>query len=85
MTIEELAPLTDGLSVHAGAQTLVCERTIITPASRDAVDVAFWVAGTDHRPRVRLTHERVSRSSADELARILSRVVVRAVTGERRA
>jgi hypothetical protein len=85
MNIEELAPLTNGLSVAAGTQTLVCERAMITPFKADAVDMAFWIAGTDHRPRLRLTRERVSRSSPKDVARIVSRVVVSAVTGERHA
>ena len=85
MTIEELAPLTNGLSVAAGTATLVCERAMITPLKGDAVDMAFWIAGTDHRPRLRLTRERVTRSTPTDLARIVSRVVVSAVTGERGA
>jgi hypothetical protein len=84
MNIEELTPLTNGLSVAAGAQTLVCERAMIRPASKEAVDLAFWIAGTNYRPRLRLTRDRVTRSSPTELARLLSRVVVNAVTGQRR-
>ena len=81
MNIEELAPLTNGLSVQTRAQTLVCERAMITPLKEDAVDMAFWIAGTGHRPRLRLTRERVSRSTPSEVARIVSRVVVSAVLG----
>ena len=84
MTMEELAPLTNGLSVETGAQTLVCERAMITPLEGDAVDMAFWIAGTGHRPRLRLTREHVSRSTPKDLARIVSRVVMSAVMGERR-
>jgi hypothetical protein len=83
MTIDELVPLTNGLSVSAGAHTFVCERTRITPLKEGALDMAFWIAGTDYRPRVRLTNERVSQWSPNEVARILGRVVREAVTGER--
>lgn len=85
MNIEELAPLTNGLSVVAGAQTLVCERAMIRPASKDAVDLAFWIAGTDFRPRLRLTRDHVSKASPTDLARLLSHLVVNAVTGQRHA
>jgi hypothetical protein len=84
MNIEELAPLMNGLSVETGAHMLVCERAMITRLKGDAVDMAFWIAGTGHRPRLRLTHERLLRSTPKDLARIVSRVVVSAVTGERR-
>jgi hypothetical protein len=84
MTIEELAPLTNGLSVVSGTETLVCERAMVTPSNGD-VDMAFWIAGTDYRPRLRLTRDRVSRWAPRDAARILSHVVVNAVTGHRRA
>jgi len=84
VNIDELAPLTNGLSVVSGADTLVCERAVVT-ASNDDVDVAFWIAGTDHRPRLRLTRDRVSRWSPGDARRILSHVVVNAVTGHRRS
>ena len=83
MTIDELAPLTNGLSVAAGPETLVCERAMITSATADAVDLAFWIAGTDHRPRVRFTQNRLAQWSPRDAARIVSRVVVNAVTGHR--
>lgn len=83
MKIEELVPLTNGLSVTAGGHTLVCDRARIAPVSEDAIDVAFWIAGTDYVPRLRLTRERVSKGTPDELARIVRRVARGAVTGER--
>jgi hypothetical protein len=76
MTIEELVPLTNGLSVTACGQTLVCDRTRIVPVkNNDVFDLKFLIAGTDHVPRVRLTRDRVTKSTADELARIVRRVV----------
>lgn len=83
MNIEELAPLTNGLSVSSGAQTLVCERAMLSAPTGDAVDLAFWIAGTDFRPRLRLARQRVLQWSARDATRALSKVVVNAVTGER--
>jgi hypothetical protein len=75
MTIEELVPLTNGLSVTACGQTLVCDRTRIVPVKNDAFDLKFLIAGTDQVPRVRLSRERVLKASAEEVARIVKRVV----------
>jgi len=75
MTIEELVPLTNGLSVTACGQTLVCDRTRIVPVQNDAFDLKFLIAGTDQVPRVRLSRDRVSKASADEVARTLRRFV----------
>jgi hypothetical protein len=86
MNIEELVPLTNGLSVVAGPHTLVCDRARITPTkSSTAVDVSFWIAGTDFVPRLRLTRERIARSTADEVAGIVRKVACGAITGERHA
>jgi hypothetical protein len=74
MKIEDLVPLTNGLSVTACGQTLVCDRTRIRPVN-DSIDVKFWIAGTDFVPRLRLTRERVLKASAEEVARIVRRVV----------
>jgi hypothetical protein len=82
MNIDELVPLTNGLSVVAGTQTLVCDRARITPLN-DEVDVSFWIAGTDFVPRLRLTRDRIARGTAEELARIVRKVARVAVTGER--
>jgi hypothetical protein len=75
MTIEELVPLTNGLSVTACGQTLVCDRTRIVPVQNDAFDLKFLIAGTDQVPRVRLSRDRVSKASADEVVRTLRRFV----------
>jgi hypothetical protein len=43
--------------------------------NNDVFDLKFLIAGTDHVPRVRLTRERVLKSNADEVTRIVRRVV----------
>ena len=83
MKIEDLVPLTNGLSVTACGQTLVCDRARIAPVRGEAIDMAFWIAGTDFVPRLRLTRDRVAQGSADDLARIVRRVARGAITGER--
>jgi len=47
MTIEELIPLTNGLTVTACGSTLVCDRALITQVRNDAIDMKFLMAGTD--------------------------------------
>ena len=79
MTIAELVPLTNGLSVPCGAHMLVCDRSRITEVGRDAIDLAFLVAGTDHVPRVRLLRDRIERATADEIVRIIRRLTQRVV------
>ena len=79
MKIEDLVSLTNGLSVTACGQTLVCDRARIMPVKSDAVDIKFLIAGTDFVPRLRLTRDRVLKGSADEIARIVKRVVRGAV------
>jgi len=75
MQIDELVPLTNGLSVTACGQTLVCDRTRVIPAAGDAVDMKFLIAGTDFVPRFRLSRQRISRATSDEVATIVRRVV----------
>ena len=75
MKIEDLVPLTNGLSVTACGQTLVCDRARIRPIRNDALDMKFLIAGTDLVPRLRITRERVLKATADDLARIVGRVV----------
>ena len=75
MKIEDLVPLTNGLSVSACGQTLVCDRTRIRSVNDYAVDVMFLIAGTDYVPRLRLTRERVLKATADEVVKIVRRVV----------
>ncbi len=79
MKIEELVPLTNGLSVTACGQTLVCDRTRIMPIRSDAIDMMFLIAGTNFVPRLRLTRERVTKATADEVVRIVRRVVKGAI------
>ena len=85
MNVEELAPLTNGLSVMNGLQTLVCERAMLSAPTEDVVTLAFWIAGTDHRPRLRVARHRVLEWSARDARRVLSKAVVNAVTGARNA
>jgi hypothetical protein len=82
MTIDDLVPLTNGLSLVAGTQTLVCDRARITRIN-DSVDMSFWIAGTDFFPRFRLKKDKLARATADELARIVKNVARMAITGER--
>jgi hypothetical protein len=79
MTIEDLVPLTNGLTVTACGQTLVCDRARITTPKDDAIDVKFLMAGTDFAPRLRLVRERVLRATPDEMTGIVRRVVRRAI------
>lgn len=74
MKTEDLVTLTNGLSVTACGQTLVCDRARIIPVRKDAMDLKFLIAGTDIVPRVRLTLDRISRATSDELAGIVRRV-----------
>jgi hypothetical protein len=75
MTIEDLVPLTNGLTVTACGKTLVCDRARITPVRNDAIDMKFLMAGTDFVPRLRLLRERVLGATPDELTKIVRRVV----------
>ena len=52
MTIEELVPLTNGLTVSACGSTFVCDRARITPVRNDAIDMAFLMAGTNLVPPI---------------------------------
>ena len=81
MSIDELVPLTNGLSVTAGAHTFVCDRARITPVADDAIDMSFWIAGTDCVPRLRLTRARLASDTPDKVARIVRAVARRALCG----
>ena len=74
MTIDQLIPLTDGLSVTACAQTLALDRTRVTRVSDHTIDLSFRIAGTDYAPRVRLTRQWVATSSLEELVGMVRRV-----------
>jgi hypothetical protein len=75
MTIEDLVPLTNGLTVTACGHTLVCDRTRITAIRNDAIDMTFLMAGTDFVPRLRLVRARVQSATRDEMTKIVERVV----------
>jgi hypothetical protein len=79
MTIEDLVSLTNGLTVTACGNTLVCDRVRITPVRNDAIDMKFLMAGTDFVPRLRLLRERVLAATPDEVTKIVRRVVRSAV------
>jgi hypothetical protein len=79
MTIEELVPLTNGLTVTACGHMLVCDRARVTPLTNDAIEMKFLMAGTDFVPRLRLLRERVINATPDEVTKIVRRVVKRAV------
>ena len=74
MTIEELVPLTNGLSVYGEPTTMVCDRARLTRVSDESVDMAFCIAGTDFVPRLRLARTRVASSTPEQLATVLRRV-----------
>ena len=79
MTIDQLIPLTDGLSFTACAQTMALDRTRVTKVSDRAIDVSFRIAGTDYAPRLRLTRQWLATSSFEELVSVLRRVARSAV------
>ena len=79
MTIDDLVPLTNGLTVSACGHTLVCDRARITAIRDDAIDMTFVMAGTDFVPRLRLLRERVQRATPDEVTKIVQRVVRSAI------
>jgi hypothetical protein len=79
MTIEDLVPLTNGLTVTACGNTLVCDRARITAVRNDAIDMKFLMVGTDIVPRLRLLRERVLSATPDEVTKIVRRVVKSAI------
>lgn len=83
MKIDELIPLTNGLSVAAGQQTLVCDRARIGPVTDTTVDMSFWLVGTDLVPRLTLPRQRVALGTPDEIASLVRLVARGAITGER--
>jgi hypothetical protein len=76
MTIDQLVPLTNGLSAYAGSQPFMLERARVTRVS-DTVDISFRIAGTDLAPRISLPARRLASSSLDDIIAILRRVVAR--------
>ena len=79
MTIEDLVPLTNGLTVTACGHTLVCDRTRITAVRNDAIDMTFLMAGTDFVPRLRLLRAHVLSATRDDVTKIVERVVRSAI------
>jgi hypothetical protein len=79
MTVEQLAPLTNGLSLTACHQTVVLDRTRITRLPDRSIDMAFRIAGTDLAPRFRLSAMRLASSSLDDIVTIVRRVAASAL------
>lgn len=79
MTIEDLIPLTNGLTVTACGTTLVCDRACITHIRNDAIDMKFLMAGTDFVPRLRLRRQRLLEATPEEVTKIVRRVVTSAL------
>ena len=79
MTIDQLVPVTNGLSLTACNQTVVLDRTRITRFPDRSVELAFRIAGTDLAPRLRLSALRIASSSLDDLVGIVRRVASRAI------
>ena len=79
MTIDDLVPLTNGLTVVACGRTLVCDRARVTPVRSDAVEMKFLMAGTDFVPRLRLVRERVLSATPNEVAKIIQRMARSAI------
>jgi hypothetical protein len=78
MTIEELVPLTNGLTVTACGNALVCDRARIR-VRNDAIDMKFLMAGTDFVPRLRLSRARVLSATPEQVANIVRSVVKSAI------
>ena len=79
MTIEQLVPLTNGLSLMACNQTLVLDGTRITRFPDRSIEMAFRIAGTDLAPRLRLSALRLASSSLDDIVTIVRRVAANAL------
>ena len=79
MTIDQLVPLTNGLSVTACAQTLAVDRARVTRVTDRGVDMSFRIAGTDFAPRFTLPRRRLASTSLDDLVGMIRRVAAHAV------
>jgi hypothetical protein len=79
MKIEDLVPLTNGLTVMACGDVLVCDRARIRAVKDDAIEVKFLMAGTDFVPRLRLLRERLLSATPDEVMTMVRRVVKSAI------
>jgi hypothetical protein len=74
MTIDQLIPLTNGLSVTACSQTLAVDRARITRVTDRAVDMSFRIAGTDFAPRFTVPRRRLASASLEDLIAMIRRV-----------
>jgi hypothetical protein len=81
MNLDELIPLTNGLSVYGESATMVCDRARLTRVSDETVDMAFWIVGTDYVPRLRLALARVVSSTPEQVASVVRRVARSAIAG----
>jgi hypothetical protein len=79
MTIDQLIPLTNGLSVNACAQTLAVERARVTRVTDRAIDLSFRIAGTDFAPRFTLPRRRLASTTFEDLIVMVRRVAANAV------
>ena len=79
MTIDQLVPLTNGLSLTACNQTVVLDRTRITRFPDRSIEMAFRIAGTDLAPRLRLSGLRLASSSLDDIISVVRRVAANAL------
>jgi len=79
MTIEQLAPLTNGLSLFACNQTVMLDRARITRLPDRSVEMAFRIAGTDLAPRLRLSAIRLATSSLEDMTTAIRHVAARAL------
>jgi hypothetical protein len=79
MTIDQLVPLTNGLSVSACAQTLAIDRARVTRVTDRAVDMSFRIAGTEFAPRFTLPRRRLASTTFEELVGMIRRVASSAI------
>ena len=79
MTIDQVIPLTNGLSVNACAQTLAVERTRVTRVTDRAIDLSFRIAGTDFAPRFTVPRRRLASATFEDLMAIVRHVAANAV------
>ena len=71
MTIEQLVPLANGLSLIACNQTLVLDGTRVTRFPDRSIEMAFRIAGTDLAPRFHLSGMRLATSSLDDIVGVV--------------
>jgi len=77
MTIEQLALLSDGLTVSLCGDARVLDRMRVVQEA-EGVDLSFRIAGTDLVPRLHLSQRRLASSSWEEMATLLRHVAVHA-------